>query len=440
MCVFGASLLFQTAASALVNPSLNNMNQTRFSATVICNSLPRRQPSTPHRSRNGGSLCSFIFCAWVPQLVTSPLAPVKGASSPFPELDVGLNCGSQGMGSQRQAPPKLLFWAIMLGIPNGGAMRARLLFLSSLFVAALGAAAQNTNTQAGASSNNIFTSNLKTLDPKSYSALPVHPRFTVLPASPTESSSSGESTAVPSDGDAATASPALSTAQFPCEQPAKLFSAHDYSGPLERLAAWFSRKPEIATVPAHTRNGKTICALDLNEKFHLFYKTTVDPVTFVGAAASAGFSQWQNDDRQWGQGAEAYGKRYGAAFADRATQNFFGKFFYPAIFQQDPRYFRQGHGSTQSRIGHAIAHTFVARRDAGGSMPNLSLWAATSSTVAIANLYHPGNERGFGPAAQHVGISIGGNMGFDVMREFWPEMVHKLHLPFRERHLTPVNH
>lgn len=317
-------------------------------------------------------------------------------------------------------------------------MRIRLLLLSSLFLAAaLGAAAQNSDTPVG-SSNSIFISNLKTLDANSYSALPVHPRFTVLPASATDSSSSATPTAASSGADAATASPVLSTAQFPCQQPAKLFSAGDYSGPLERFAAWFSRKPEMTTVPAHIRNGKTICALDVDEKFQLFYKTTVDPVTFAGAAVNAGFSQWQNDDREWGRGAEAYGKRYAAAFADRATQNFFSKFFYPAIFQQDPRYFRQGHGSTKSRIGHAIAHTFVARGDAGGSMPNLSLWAATSSTVAIGNLYHPGNERGFGSAAQRVGISVGANMGFDVLREFWPEMVHKLHLPFRERHLAPA--
>lgn len=318
-------------------------------------------------------------------------------------------------------------------------MRIRLLLVSSLFLAAIiGAAAQNSDKPVPESSNNIFTSNLNTLDPSSYSALPVHSRFTVLPASATESSSSPKPTAASPGGDAAAASPVLTTAQMPCQQPAKLFSAHDYSGPLERFAAWFSRKPEIATVPAHTRNGKTICALDLGEKFNLFYKTTVDPVTFAGAAVSAGFSQWQNDDHQWGQGAEAYGKRYGAAFADRATWNFFGKFFYPAIFQQDPRYFRQGRGSTKSRLGHAIAHTFVARRDVGGSMPNISLWAATSSTAAIVNLYHPGNDRGFGSAAQRVGISLGGNMGFDVLREFWPEMVRKMHLPFRERHLTPA--
>jgi hypothetical protein len=28
-------------------------------------------------------------------------------------------------------------------------------------------------------------------------------------------------------------------------------------------------------------------------------------------------------------------------------------------------------------------------------------------------------------------------MGFDVLREFWPEVVHKFHLPFRDRDHAP---
>jgi hypothetical protein len=165
----------------------------------------------------------------------------------------------------------------------------------------------------------------------------------------------------------------------------------------------------------------------------MFAETTIDPVTFMAAAANAGFSQWQNDDRSWGQGADGYGKRYAAAFTDSATSNFFGQFLYPVVFRQDPRYYRKGNGTTGARIGHVLAHIFVARSDAGNPMPNFSLWAATASTVPMANLYHPGNDRGFPQAATRVGVSIGEAMGYDLLTEFWPEVVHKLRLPFRGR-------
>jgi hypothetical protein len=72
-------------------------------------------------------------------------------------------------------------------------------------------------------------------------------------------------------------------------------------------------------------------------------------------------------------------------------------------------------------------------------MPNLSLWAGTTSSVALANLYHPDHDRGFTPAATRVGVSIGNNMAFDVLKEFWPEIVRKLRLPFRERQVVAAD-
>ena len=35
------------------------------------------------------------------------------------------------------------------------------------------------------------------------------------------------------------------------------------------------------------------------------------------------------------------------------------------------------------------------------------------------------------PAAQRVGYSILQHMGFDLLREFWPEVSRKFNLPFR---------
>ncbi len=316
-------------------------------------------------------------------------------------------------------------------------MKTRLLgLISFLLVFTSAAIVQNGGTSPAPTGNATFTTNLQGLNESSYSQLPYHPRFVTASDIKGESSSRKHSTDVAEP--ALTGSEPSSTAQAPCEKPAKLFSAREYHGPMERFTAWFTRKPEMTTFPTQRKDGREICALDVGQKFHLFYKTTVDPVTFVGAAASAGFSQWANDDREWGQGAEGYGKRYGAAFTDRATHNFFGKFFYPAVFQQDPRYFRQGRGSAKGRIGHALAHTFVARGDDGGNMANFSLWAATVSTKSLENLYHPGNDRGFGPTGQRIGISLGANMGWDVAKEFWPEIVRTLHLPFKERKAVPA--
>jgi len=80
---------------------------------------------------------------------------------------------------------------------------------------------------------------------------------------------------------------------------------------------------------------------------------------------------------------------------------------------------------------HAVEHVFVTRRENGRHEFNFSEWMGTTSAVSLANLYHPGNKRGFQPAARRVGYSVASDMGFDMLREFWPEIAHKLKLPFR---------
>lgn len=67
-------------------------------------------------------------------------------------------------------------------------------------------------------------------------------------------------------------------------------------------------------------------------------------------------------------------------------------------------------------------------------MFNFSEWLGTSNVVALANVYHPDYKRGFSPAAQRLGFSVLDDSGFDVLREFWPEIARKLSLPFRGQH------
>jgi hypothetical protein len=228
----------------------------------------------------------------------------------------------------------------------------------------------------------------------------------------------------------------------PCIQPAPLFSASDYEGPLKKLVVYFSRKPEIKTVHPHLRPGLTVCALNASDKFRLFAQNSIEPVTFVGAGFDSGLAQAKDDDPSFGQGTTGYAKRYGAALADSVSGDFFHTYLFPVMFRQDPRYYRKLEGTTTARLGHALSHVFVAESDSGRKMFNFSEWLGATSSTALSNTYHPGNSRGLGPASRRVGLGIAGDMGFDVLREFWPEIVHTLKLPFRDRdhQLVRMNH
>lgn len=218
----------------------------------------------------------------------------------------------------------------------------------------------------------------------------------------------------------------------PCVQPPPLVRLQDYEGPLKKTVGLFARELERKSVrPPHYKPGLMLCSLDLRDKLSLFVRDTFDPVTFIGSAFNAGLDQAENRDPSFGQGAAGYGKRFGASFADQASFKFFRDFAYPSIFSEDPRYYRVGQGNTGRRLLHAVDHAFIAHRDNGHRMFNVSEWLGTVSVVTLSNVYHPGNERGFAPAARQVGYSIGEDIGLDVLREFWPEIARKFRLPFR---------
>lgn len=222
--------------------------------------------------------------------------------------------------------------------------------------------------------------------------------------------------------------------EAPCLQPSGLVGWEDYRGPLQKVVGTFARKLErkSAHLP-HYKAGVMLCSLELNDKFALFVQDTFDPVSFLGAGFNAGIGQAGNQDPTFGPGAVGYGKRFGAEFVGQTSTRFFTEFAYPAIFAEDPRYYRLGHGSNGKRFLHAVEHSFIAHRDNGKHIFNSSEWLGTTSGVLVNSQLHPGNERGFGPVAQQVGYSVLTDMGFDVLREFWPEIARKFKMPFRDR-------
>ena len=218
----------------------------------------------------------------------------------------------------------------------------------------------------------------------------------------------------------------------PCVQPAPMVRLEDYDGPLKKVVGTFARPLERKAVhPPHYKPGVKMCTLRFKDKLVLFVQDSLDPVTFLSTGFNAGVDQAENTDRSYGQGAEGYGRRFGAEFAGQASSRFFEDFAYPWIFAEDPRYYRLIHGSAGRRLLHALEHAVVAHHDDGKRMFNFSEWLGTTSTIVLSNTYHPDNQRGFAPAAQRVGYSILQDMGFDVLREFWPEISRKFKLPFR---------
>lgn len=98
----------------------------------------------------------------------------------------------------------------------------------------------------------------------------------------------------------------------------------------------------------------------------------MDPFNFVAAGLVSGLEQWQDAFPGYGQGAQGYGKRFGAAYADSFDGIMLGNAVFPSLLHQDPRYFREGSGTVTHRLLYAIASTVRTRNDSGKWAPNYS--------------------------------------------------------------------
>lgn len=154
------------------------------------------------------------------------------------------------------------------------------------------------------------------------------------------------------------------------------------------------------------------------QKFHLSFRSIIDPVSFLTVAGIAGAEQYKNVYPGFGSGIEGYGKRYGAALADHVSGNLLGKAVYPSIFHQDPRYFYKGKGSIGSRVLYAITAAVITRGDDGRQKPNYSQVLGTFSAAGISNLYYPASDRGASLFLRNGFAGMGAAVVSNLVREF----------------------
>ena len=182
------------------------------------------------------------------------------------------------------------------------------------------------------------------------------------------------------------------------------------------------------------------------EKFHLFAKYAFDPVTIAVVGLQAGVSQSQNEFSAYGQGAQGYGKRFGASLADNVSSAFWTGFAYPTLLKEDPRYFRLGEGSFERRFAYSMKQQVVCHNDKGGRSFNFSNVLGVFTSGSISNLYYPGrtlirtipatstspaipvyeDDRGAALTFSRAAIALGYATMGGLFDEFWPDIHNKI--------------
>lgn len=159
--------------------------------------------------------------------------------------------------------------------------------------------------------------------------------------------------------------------------------------------------------------------LNSKQKLHLGWKFVIDPVSFGITGVIAGVEQANNSFSGYGQGAQGYAKRFGAAYADFVSGTFFGNVIFPSVLKQDPRYFYKGTGTKKSRFFYALANAVICKGDNGHWQPNYSNVLGSLAAGGLSNLYYPASDRhGVGLTFTNAAIGLAGSAGSAVVQEF----------------------
>ena len=178
-------------------------------------------------------------------------------------------------------------------------------------------------------------------------------------------------------------------------------------------------------------SSASVPRLSPGQKFHLMYKSSVDPFVFIADAFVAGLSQARNTSPGFGQGAEGYFKRFGASYLDTADGNLWGNAILPVLFKEDPRYFRLGSGSFTHRFLYSASTTVWCKRDNGTWGPNYANVLGNFISGGISNAYYPASDRGVEQTFDGaLTVTAEGVIGAEFI-EFWPDISRHL---FKKHH------
>jgi hypothetical protein len=161
-----------------------------------------------------------------------------------------------------------------------------------------------------------------------------------------------------------------------------------------------------------------VAPLRTRQKFEMAYRSTFDPSFLMRSGIVTAFDKALSVGPGYGGGANGIAQLYGYNAASLASTFFFAEAAVPAVFHQDPRYFRKGTGSPKSRIWWALRSEFVGCSDRGPQMPNYGILIGFGLSTLLSDAYLPARNVSVGKTFQGYGIKIGTNFGLNVLHEY----------------------
>jgi len=166
--------------------------------------------------------------------------------------------------------------------------------------------------------------------------------------------------------------------------------------------------------------------LSPEQKFEIFVDNSISVHMVTWAILGSGVGQADNSPTGFGQGGDAYAKRFGSAMARHSSGEFFGTFMLASALHEDPRFFPEVNPSLGRSIKYSLQQLFVTRNDTGRRVANLSGLLGPALAEGLANAYWPERNRTVGDTFVRYGLDLAARAGGNMLREYWPVVYRKM--------------
>lgn len=180
-------------------------------------------------------------------------------------------------------------------------------------------------------------------------------------------------------------------------------------------------------VPLGPRDARTTSAARDKLRYYLD-ETYFNPSAVTAPAFRAGLRMANPPGKgatryplDWRQGAEAFGRNYGDAVAERVSFQT-ARFAAGIVTREDPRYSPSSSHNVLARSFHAIGFAFVDRTDSGCRTPAIANFVGAAAAGFTGNAYLPAGFNDLTHAGQRATVRLGIFAAGNLFREFAPQM------------------
>jgi hypothetical protein len=156
-------------------------------------------------------------------------------------------------------------------------------------------------------------------------------------------------------------------------------------------------------------------ALDLQRKFDYYLKSVTSPQN-IGRLSITTLIGGPQEGRSYMQ---TFAGRYAETLTRRTVQFGIG-----AIRGEDPRFRRSGKEGFWARTGFVLSRTVLADMDNGTTSIAAGKLMGTFTGNALSAQWDPSHPNPWKHGLEGTAINLSGDLGWRMLREFWPDLKH----------------